>query len=303
MDAILTHLHQVTGLGVPTLLRLIQSLTVIFIAGAIRFLVVKMVWRRTTDVRVRYKWRKATSYIVSILGLLVVGRIWFQGVHSVVTYLGILSAGLAIALQDIISNFAGWAFILWRRPFAIGDRIQVGEHRGDVIDIRIFQFTILEIGNWVDADQSTGRILHVPNRDVISKVTANYGTGFEYIWDEIPVLITFESNWEKAKEILSRVVNEHAEHLTTRAEKKIKETARRYLIFYNKLTPAVFSEVRDSGVMLTLRFLCEPRKRRAARQAMWEDILKEFAKHKDIDFAYPTQRFFNHATEGKMPVS
>jgi small-conductance mechanosensitive channel len=77
---------------------------------------------------------------------------------SVVTYLGLVSAALVIALQDPITNFVGWVFIISRRPFEIEDRIQIGEDAGDVIDIRFFQFSLNEIGNWVDADQSTGRI-------------------------------------------------------------------------------------------------------------------------------------------------
>ena len=74
------------------------------------------------------------------------------------TFLGLLSAGVAIALKDPLVNLAGWGFIVWRKPFGIGDRIQLGDSRGDVIDQRIFMFTLMEIGNWVDAERSTGRV-------------------------------------------------------------------------------------------------------------------------------------------------
>jgi small-conductance mechanosensitive channel len=75
------------------------------------------------------------------------------------TFLGLVAAGIAVALKDPLTNLAGWLFILWRRPFTAGDRVQIGEHKGDVIDLRLFRFTLLEIGNWVHADQSTGRLL------------------------------------------------------------------------------------------------------------------------------------------------
>jgi hypothetical protein len=71
------------------------------------------------------------------------------------------------------------------------------------------------------------------------------------------------------------------------------------MILYATLTPAVYTSVKDSGVALTLRYLCDPKQRRNTTQAIWEDILKEFSKNNDIDFAYPTQRFFNHRVEGK----
>src|SRR3989442_7605528 len=85
-------------------------------------------------------------------------------------------------------NLAGWVFIIWRSPFALGDRIQIGQHAGDVIDVRLFQFTLNEIGNWVQADQSTGRIIHIPNGKVLTEVIANYSEGVQYIWHEIPSL-------------------------------------------------------------------------------------------------------------------
>lgn len=107
------------------------------------------------------------------MGALVVARLWFVGLQSLSTFLGLLTAALAIALQDPIVNLAGWLFLIWRRPFRVGDRIQIGDIRGDVIDMRIFQFSLLEIGNWVNADQSTGRVIHVPNGKVFREPQAS----------------------------------------------------------------------------------------------------------------------------------
>lgn len=190
------------------------------------------------------------------------------------TFLGLASAGLAIALRDPVINLAGWAFILWRRPFDVGDRIQIGEHAGDVIDVRIFQFTLMEIGNWVAADQSTGRIIHVPNGRIFSEVLANYSKGFQYIWNEIPVLVTFESDWEKAKALLQEIADRHAAHLSQSAEERVRRAASRFMIKYSQLTPTVYTQVEASGVLLTIRYLCEPRWRRSSAHAIWEDVLR-----------------------------
>jgi small-conductance mechanosensitive channel len=236
------------------------------------------------------------------IGVVVVSRIWFAGLGAVTTYLGLLSAGLAIALKDLVADLAGWAFILWRRPFEVGERIQIGDHAGDVIDLRIFQFSLLEIGNWVDADQSTGRILHVPNGRVITDVLANYSRGFQYIWDEQPVLVTFESDWRTAKALLAEVASRHAAHVTGEAARQLEEASRKFMIVYSKLTPIVYTSVKDSGVLLTMRYLCEARKRRAVAEAIWEDVLTEFARRDDIDFAYPTTRFYANPQEGKTAV-
>ncbi len=281
--------------------QLISSVVIILILGLLRRLVLRVIWRRTEDNQLRYRWQKTVTYVAVILGIFLVARVWFAGIQPVATFLGLITAGLAIALKDLVTGLAGWLFILWRRPFEVGHRIQIGNFRGDVIDIRIFKFSLMEIGNWVDAEQSTGRIIHIPNGLIFTEVLANYSQGFRFIWHEIPVLLTFESDWEKAKEVLAEITNKHAHHLSQAAEKRVKEASKRYLLHQSVLTPTVYTTVKDSGVLLTIRYLIEPRKRRGSEQDIWEAILREFSQYPNIDFAYPTQRFFNNSTEGKTP--
>ncbi len=288
------------GISAAVQSKLLTSLIFIIIWWIFDRSVKKFVLEKIDDVSVRYQWQKSTTYITVFILLLILTRIWFGAFDSIGTYFGLLSAGLAIAFQDLLVNLAGWVFILTRKPFSVGDRIEIGNIRGDVIDVRIFQFSIIEIGNWVDADQSTGRIIHVPNGTIFKKPQANFTVGFEYIWNEIPVLVTFESNWKKAKNILTEIIKSKTLNLSKEAEEQIKKAAKRFMIFYNTLTPIVYTSVKDSGVMLTLRFLCHVRQRRSNEEIIWEAILEEFAKHDDIDLAYPTQRFYNNLTEGKQ---
>jgi len=292
-------LEDIIGIASGTQNKLLISLLIIIVLALIRFLVLRIIWKRTEEASLRYRWQKTTTYITVFIGFFLVVRVWFAGIQSLATFLGLITAGLAIALKDLVTSLAGWIFILWRRPFIVGDRIQLGEHRGDVIDVRVFKFSLMEIGNWVDAEQSTGRIIHVPNSLVLTDVLANYSQGFRFIWQEIPVLITFESNWQKAKEILLKIANQYALHLSGEAEKRVKEASKRYMVFYTTLTPTVYTTVKDSGVMLTIRYMIEPRKRRGSEQEIWEAILTEFGKNDDIDFAYPTTRFYNNPIEGK----
>lgn len=292
-------LTKVLGIPVETQHKILESVFFIVIIIAIQRIIRRILVSKVEDLKVRYQWQKITLYLSVFLILLILSNVWFQTFGSVGTFLGLVSAGIAIALKDPLVNMVGWIFILIRQPFKVGDRIQIGKYAGDVIDIRLFQFSLNEIGNWVNADQSTGRIIHIPNGTIFIEPQANYTAGFKYIWNEIPVLITFESNWKKAKQILTEVVNKHAVLLSSEAEKQIKEAAKKFLIFYTKLTPIVYTSVEDSGVLLTLRYMCDPRERRLTSEKIWEDILDRFAQCDDIDFAYPTQRFYNNITEGK----
>ena len=292
-------IQDLLGLTPVTQDKILQTLIVIVGWFIIDKLLKKFVFDKIDDFTLRYQWQKIVKYLTVTLVIILLTKIWFGAFESLGTYLGLVSAGLAIAFKDLLVNLAGWVFIMIRKPLKVGDRVEIGEVTGDVIDIRIFQFSVIEIGNWVDADQSTGRIIHIPNGTVFNKWQANYTAGFEYIWNEIPVLLTFESDWKKAKEILTEAVNKHAVHLSAEAEKQIKEAAKKFLIFYNKLTPIVYTSVKDSGVLLTMRYLCHVRRRRATEELIWEEVLEQFAKFDNIDFAYPTTRFYNNLGEGK----
>ena len=273
-------------------LKLIASAAVLFFLSLGRFLVNLIVKRRVTDMKRLYGLRRTVLYVYTLLIVILLALIWLKEFGSLTTFLGLASAGLAIAMHDTIANIAGWVFILSRKPFEVGDRIQIGESAGDVIDIRFFQFSIVEIGNWVDADQSTGRIIHLPNSKVLREPLANYQTGFNYIWNEIPVLITFESDWKKAKVILGNIAHDNAEHLSNGAQAQIRKAAERFMIFFDKLTPIVYTSVKDSGVLLTIRYLINPRQRRTTEQQIWEAVLDAFAEEKNIELAYPTTRFY-----------
>lgn len=287
-----------TGLG-DIERRVIESLILIVALVLLRWLAVALSRRRIDDERLQYNWRKGITYVTGFLGLLLIGRVWFEGVRSLATFLGLLSAGLAVALKDPVQNLAGWIFILSRRPFVVGDRVQIGGHAGDVVDQRLFAFTILEIGNWVEADQSTGRIIHVPNGKVFGEPLANYTRGFPYIWNELPITVTFESNWRAAKELLLDIVRKQSEEGLEDAKREIRAASRLFLIHYGTLTPTVYTSVADSGVTLTIRYLCRARARRGTAQALWEATLDGFAARDDIDLAYPTRRFFDNLREGK----
>jgi small-conductance mechanosensitive channel len=300
VDKASSWIQAISGLNSEWQARVLVSLIAIAVLWVVKTVVRRVVWQHTDSPGARYRWGKAIGYFYIIILLLVLARIWVQATESVVYVLGLIGAGLTIALQDLIKSVAGWLFILWRRPFQIGDRIEIGDSiKGDVIDISPFKFTLNEIGKWVDADQSTGRVIHVPNSRILTENIINYTEGFRFIWHEIPVLVTFESDWKKAKKILLDIANKNALEITKDAEKRVKEASKKYLIFYKNLTPIVYTSVKDCGVLLTMRYLSPPRNRRGGEEAIWEDILDAFAEHKDIDFAYPTQRFYDNLREGK----
>lgn len=289
------------NVGIEFLAKIIQSVIIFFILWLIRRIAYRIINRRfRKNTRLLYNWRKVAEYSTVVVGFILIGRIWLAGVDTIVTYFGLLSAGLAIALQDPIVSLVAWIFIVWRRPFVVGDRIEVGDIMGDVIDIRVFAFSLLEVGNRVNAEQSTGRIIHIPNGTVFKESLVNTHQGYPYIWHEIPVMVTFESDWEKAKSILNTIIHDLAPDVKEGIRRYEKRTDR-FVISYSNIEPTVYTSVADSGVLLTIRYLVEPRRVRGIEQSIWEAILRAFKVHWNIDFAYPTQREYLHFEEGKKP--
>lgn len=261
-----------------------------------REIVLRTLVARIDSSEMRFQWRKISGYVAFLFGIVALWLLWSTNYRNFATYLGLISAGLAIALQPLIVSMAGWLFLVTRRPFKVGDRIEIGEHAGDVLDIQIFQFALMEIGNWVDADHSTGRIVFIPNSHALRFPVANYTGDFEYIWNELPITVTFESDWRKAKGLLRDIAEDHGSGALDAARRQLRSASNRLVIRYPNLTPIVYTQVEDNGVTLTVRYLCKPQRRRSTQQAMWEDILDAFAAEPNIAFAYATTRFYTSTT-------
>ena len=277
------------GFG-PNMDRGILSVAIVSVIYIVTFVIIKTVNRRVTDLKARHSTRKATLYIATFLAFGIVAVLWVKNLRTVSVVISVMGAGLVVALGDMFLSIAGWFLILFKRPFDTGDRIEIDGVKGDVIDVRLFQTSMLEIGNWVNEDQSTGRVVNISNSILFKKPLYNYTRGFEFLWDEIKVTVTFESNWKKAQEIMLRHAQKIAEGVTREADRRIKRMANDYLIYYSKLTPIVYVKIIDNGVELSLRYLTEVKKRRQCQDSINREILNDFDKENDIAFAYPTYR-------------
>jgi small-conductance mechanosensitive channel len=282
------------GLSAAIQGKIVASLITVVVLVLGRALALRAIHRRFEEAWVGYRARKAATYTTTVLGVFALAWIWIDAFNDLPTYLGLVSAGIAIALSDVIKNLVGWIYILSRRPFRVGDRIEIGDTKGDVVDVRLFRFSIMEVGNWVGADQATGRLIHIPNGLLFNQQLANYTEGFAYIWYEIPVLITFESDRRLARRIVEDAIRENTPNVEREAGSRIRETARSYHIKIGALTPIVYLSVEDSGVLLTGRFLVKARKQRDIAQAVWDAVLDGIDGAPTVELAYPTVRTYLH---------
>ncbi|GMQ81428.1 MAG: mechanosensitive ion channel [Rhodothermia bacterium] len=206
---------------------------------------------------------------------------------DVLILLTVIGAGAVIALRDVLLSIAGWIKISVLSSFREGDRVEINGVQGDVIDIRMMRTTLMEIGGWVDADQSTGRLVHIPNSWIFEHAVYNYSRSFNFIWNEFPITITFSSDWQAARDIMLGFAEESAAIVEQEARKEIHKLSKDFLVHYSILTPFVYVRVVENGIRLTLRYLCDVRKRRGTEHALAVSVLDSFMDHGSIAFAYP----------------
>jgi small-conductance mechanosensitive channel len=248
----------------------------------------RLVARYVEEPSRRYHASKMVSRIGGLVALVIVLIIWSPGERNVITLLTVIGAGLAIAMREALLSVVGWMSVILRNLYRQSDRIEVNGICGDVIDIRLFHTTLMEVGGWVDADQSTGRIVHVPNSWIYQHGVFNYTRGFSFIWNEIAITVTYRSDWRAAREIMLSLAQESAAVVEQQAAREIRQMAREYLVHYGILSPFVYVRVTGNGVRLTLRYLCEVRKRRGTEHAITLSLLDAFREHGGIEIAYAT---------------
>ncbi len=277
-------------LQLPWLGKLLGSLLAVLVVYILSVLARRMTKRFISEPSARYATNKRIFYISLVSAIVVVALIWAESLGSLTTMLGLLSAGLALALKDPISSLVGWFYITGSRLYHLGDRIEVGGIKGDIVDISMLTTTLVEVGNWVDGEQSTGRLVKIPNYWVFTHGVFNYTQAFPYVWTELSFVVTFESNWQKAAQILERAMTEVVGDLPQRVEHSLKQAQDQLFIHYRNFTPIVYVSVVGSGVKLTGRFLVETRQRRGREAEVTQKVLKRFDEEDDIALAYTTYR-------------
>ena len=281
----------------PLVNKLYKSLIIFGLVYVALLFIHRFINNMKVEITKRHQYRKRASTVVTLVYFLLLIPIWAGSTHQWTTVLSVMGAGIALALHEVLLNITGWLYIVVRRPYKTGDRIEMGSIRGDVIDIRLFQTSLLEVGSWVDGDQSTGRLVHMPHGQIFRNPLYNYTKGFAYLWNEFPILVTFESDWEAAREIMLRCGQEESEAIQGQVQRQIERMAREYLIYFKKFTPIVYTKIEESGVKLTLRYLTGAKSRRTGVDSISCKVLKAIAQEPNVEFAYPTYRIFKQGEE------
>lgn len=270
-------------IGVKVLLTVALILVLRVVRWSLAALAQRLLGGDVADSR-RFWARQGLQVVTTVVLVLGLVSIWVTPETDVTTGVGLISAGLAFALQQAIISLAGYFVILRGDTFTVGDRITLGGVRGDVVRLGFLKTTIMEMGQppsvadtdpavWVNSRQYTGRLATVTNGVIFTEPVYNYTRDFPYLWEEITVPISFTADRAEAESVLLAAAAAHAVVDDPKAEEALRWMQAHYALSDASLVPAVYWRITDNWLELSLRFLVEHRGVRAVKDAMTRDIL------------------------------
>ncbi len=233
--------------------------------------------RRFGQADARYRVRKFVVFSGYFAILLFVSILFEDRLSHLSFAIGIAGAGVAVALQDVLASIAGAFSIGFSRLYSVGDRVQIGDTRGDVIDIALLRTTLMETGNWVSRDQYNGRVVRIPNSALLKGPVFNFSQGFRFVWDEIKVLFTTDSDCQLAREMLLRVANESIGEYLVEAQTSWKTITDNFRSENPPLEPTVALVVNAGSLEFTVDYVVDYTKRTVMKDRLFTKIVQEVA--------------------------
>jgi small-conductance mechanosensitive channel len=273
--------------GKKLLFTLIFLLLVIGLGRVLRWMARWTGSRSRATVRATFWTRQAVSIAVTLVSIIGMASIWFDDPSQLTTAVGLVTAGLAFALQRVVTAVAGYFVILRGKTFNVGDRITMGGVRGDVVGLTFLQTVIMEMGQppsvqnadpamWVQARQYSGRLVTVTNAKIFDEPVFNYTRGFPYIWEEMQIPIPFTGDRKKAEEIIREAAERHTVQIREMSEPELQELERRYFIKASDVGPTVYYRLTDNWIEMSVRFIVKDHGVREVKDRMSRDILAGF---------------------------
>lgn len=258
----------------PAVGKIIASLIVV--AGAIVFvrLVQSTTGRYIENSERRYRIRKFVTFAGYVIAIFLLSIVFSDKLSGLTVFFGVAGAGVAFALQEVIASVAGWVAMSFGRFYNVGDRVQLGGIKGDVIDIGVLRTTLMEVGGWINGDQYNGRVVRVANSFIFKEPVYNYSSDFPFLWDEILIPVRHGSNYEMARnefqKILEAITGEHARRLKSDWRKMTDK----YMLEDARLEPMVTLNMKDSSVEYALRYVVDYKQRRGTKDKICVQLLQ-----------------------------
>ena len=260
-----------------------RTITFIIIITIIQHLLLKII-KKLDSSKKEYLFAQRIKVISNILKVLTVIFIWAKYINNILTLITFVSAAFTIALREVIFNYFAGFYIKIKKPIQLEDRIEIDGIIGDVINIKLMNFEVLEVDTSRKRGQSTGIVVNYPNAIVFKEPLKNYSKAFKYIWDEITIRIPLDTDVNKTKKILYKIVNNNdiIKSIPNKMKNQLSNIHIDYRIYYNQYEPIIYTEIVENHIELQIRYLIHPKKARYVASTIWSKIIESY-KNNEIE--------------------
>jgi small-conductance mechanosensitive channel len=215
------------------------------------------------------------KFLFIIFLIIIAFSVYYGNLGEIGFIVGLLTVAIGWALQKPISGVVAWLIIISRKPFRIGDRIIISNVIGEVTNISMTHIFLNEVGGTILGEEKSGRTVMIPTSIIFEEQVTNYTEKNDYILDEVNTTITYESNLEKAEDIIQKSVEKIMNPLWEKFPKKIEKRPHTRLKF------------KDSGIDVTVRYNSITDGRNKISTDITREIFKRIKKTYDVEIAYP----------------
>ncbi len=262
----------------PTVGKVVAAAIAVIVLLSISRFLQHSLGRYIKDNNARYRARKFVGILGYVAAIIAITLVFSDRLGGFTVAFGVAGAGIAFALQEVIASIAGWIAISFGGVYSPGDRVQVGGIKGDVIDVAILRTTLMEVGEWVNGDLYTGRIVKVANNFVFKEPVFNYSGEFPFLWDEITLPVKYGSDWKYAQTMLRGIVDEVLVDYAKEVHASWEHLVREYRLEDAKVEPMITLRATDNWIEFTIRYVVNYRKRRWMKDHLFTRILEEIDK-------------------------
>lgn len=230
----------------------------------------------------KYRARKAVNIIGYVLVICIILIAYSDKLGNIGVAIGVAGAGIAFALQEVILSIAGWFGIMISGVVSVGQRVKIGDIKGDIIDVGIISTTIMETGDWVNGDLYNGRIINITNSFIFKEKVHNYSAEYPFLWDEVLVPIRTESDFQLARQVFIKVLDEVCGEYAINSEKQWQKLTNKYRVEEAQVKPMVTLQFDENWITFTLRYVVDYKKRRSTKDLIFTKLLEEIDKYDNI---------------------
>lgn len=279
----INYISNITSIDPKYLILIIKTLIFFLLLSLFKKIGIRVL-KYIKDNKKEYIYIQRYKLLINISKLIIFLFLWGEYLGNLLTLISVISAAFTIAIRDLIFNFFCGIYIKVAKPFEVEDRIEINNYKGDVININTLNFEVLEVNNENFIGQSTGVITHIPNSNIFNYPLRNYNKAFKYIWNELTVKVSLDCDLQKTKSVIYKIVNsnEIIKNIPSKMHKQINNISSDYRIYYNKYDPIIYTQVVDSHIELTVRYLIHPKKARYVNYTLWNKII-EAHHNKEIE--------------------